>query len=40
MTTCTGNGFHLAVDCDISGGVLFCDVLFPTRCLGLDLGLN
>ena len=30
----------LAVACDVFGGVLFCAVLFPTRCLGKDLGLN
>ena len=33
-----GNSCHLAV----AGGVfgVFYAVLFPTRCLGLDLGLN
>ena len=25
---------HLAVACAVFGGVLFCAVLFPTRCLG------
>ena len=25
---------HLAVACDVFDGVLFCAVLFPTRCLG------
>ena len=28
------NGCYLAVACDAFGGVLFCAVLFPTRCLG------
>ena len=30
---------HLAVACGAFDGV-FCAVLFPTRCLGCDLGLN
>ena len=25
---------HLAVTCDVFGGVLFCAVRFPRRCLG------
>ena len=39
LTTFMGNGFHLAVACDIFDGVLFCAVLFPTKCLELDLEL-
>ena len=34
----------MAVGLAVAGGVfddvLFCAVLFPTRCLGCDLGLN
>ena len=40
MTTCRGMAVHLAVAGNVFDGVLFCAVLFPTRCLGLDLGLN
>ena len=29
---------HLAVAADVFDGVLFCAVLFPTNCLGCDLG--
>ena len=31
---------HLAVAGDVFDGVLFCAVFFPTRYLGIDLGLN
>ena len=31
---------HVAVATDVFDGVLFCAVLFPTRCLGRDLELN
>ena len=31
---------YLAVASDVFDGVLFYAVLFPTRCLGRDLGLN
>ena len=31
---------HLAVAGDVFGGDLFNAVLFPARCLGLDLELN
>ena len=30
---------HLAVADDVFASVLFCAVLFHTRCLGFDLGL-
>ena len=33
-------GLVLGVRCDVFDGVLFCAVLFPTRCLGCDLELN
>ena len=32
--------FHLAVAGDVSDGVLFCSVHFPTGCLGWDLVLR
>ena len=31
---------HPAVAGDVFDGVLFCAVIFPTRCLGRDLKLN
>ena len=32
--------FHLAVAGDVFDCVVFRPVLYPTRCLGRDLGLN
>ena len=34
MTTCMGDGVHMAVADDVFGGVLFVLSFFPTRCLG------
>ena len=40
MTTCGTLAVYLAVAGDVFDGVLFSAVLFPTRCLGWDPGLN
>ena len=31
---CVGDAVRLAVAVGVSGSVLFCDVFFPTGCLG------
>ena len=40
MTTCMEIAVHLAVSGDVFDDVLFYAVIFPTRSLGRDLGLN